>query len=175
MIYSLYLPSPCFYEISFYIGTLLYMHIYALLQKHSNYGCVCEMFVASYSVTYCIFIPGKPGLGFYYYCAVYDRVQIVGYVLACRSYSFVCMFAHYTISLSSLCKLLWRHWTYKMFVRYSLPSAQVRLSMFSQLYIIQYMGLCVFSLPISLVMIEKIDILCVIIIIKSEVWTIIHF
>ena len=34
------------------------------------------------------------------------------------------------------------------------------------------MGLYVFSLPISLVMIEKIYILCLIIIIKSEVWTI---
>ena len=32
----------------------------------------------------------------------------------------------------------------------------MRLSIFSQLSIIQYMGLCVFSLPISLVMIEMI-------------------
>ena len=36
------------------------------------------------------------------------------------------------------------------------------------------MGLCVFSLPTSLVMIERIDILCPIIIIKAEVWTITH-
>ena len=36
------------------------------------------------------------------------------------------------------------------------------------------MGLCVFSLLISLVMIERIYILCLIIIIQSEVWTIIH-
>ena len=35
-------------------------------------------------------------------------------------------------------------------------------------------GLCVFSLPISLVKIERIYILCLIIIIKSEKWTIIH-
>ena len=28
------------------------------------------------------------------------------------------LFVHYTISLSSLCKLIWRHWTYKMPVRY---------------------------------------------------------
>ena len=47
--------------------------------------------------------------------------------------------------------------------------------MFSQLSIIQYVGLCVFSLPISLMMIERIYILCLIIIIKSEVWTITHF
>ena len=36
------------------------------------------------------------------------------------------------------------------------------------------MGLCVFSWPISFVMIERIYILCLIIIIKSEVWTITH-
>ena len=41
-------------------------------------------------------------------------------------------------------------------VRYILSTVWVRLSMFSQLCTIQYMGLCVFSLPISLVMIERI-------------------
>ena len=65
-------------------------------------------------------------------------------------------FVHYTISLSSLCKLGWGHWTYEMPVRYILSSVWVRLSTFSQLSIVQYMGLCVFSLPISLVMIERI-------------------
>ena len=69
---------------------------------------------------------------------------------------------------------LWRHWTYKMPVRYILSSVWVRLSIFSQLSIIQYVGLFVFSLPIYLVMIEIIYILCLIIIIKSEVWTITH-
>ena len=98
-------------------------------------------------------------------------VQIVGYVLACRSYSFV---VQYIISLSSLCKLIWRHWTYKMPVRYILSSVWVRLSIFSQLSIIQYVGLCAFSLPISLVVIERIYMLCLIIIIKSEIWTITH-
>ena len=66
------------------------------------------------------------------------------------------LFVHSTISLSSLCKLIWRHWTYKMPVRYILSSVWVRLSIFSPLSIIQYMGLCVFSLPVSLVMIEMI-------------------
>ena len=64
------------------------------------------------------------------------------------------LFVHNTISLSSLGKLIWRHWSYKMPVRYILSSVWVRLSVFSQLSIIQYMGLCVFSLPISLVMTE---------------------
>ena len=89
-------------------------------------------------------------------------VQIVGYVLACRSYSFVCA------------NVIWRHWTYKMPVRYNLSSVWVRLSILSQLSIIQYVGLFVFSLPIIFVMIERIYILCLIIIIKSEVLTSTH-
>ena len=80
-------------------------------------------------------------------------VQIFGYVwLADR----VRLFVHYTISLSSLCKLIWGHWTYEMPVRYILSSVWVWLSIFSQLSIIQYTGLCIFSLPISIVMIERI-------------------
>ena len=84
---------------------------------------------------------------------------------------FVCLYitpSHY----HHCANFIWRHWTYKMPVRYNLSSVWVRLSIFSQLSIIQYVGLCVFSLPISFVMIERIYILCLIIIIKSEVWTI---
>ena len=102
-------------------------------------------------------------------------VQLVAYV--CFS-DRTRLFVHYTISLSSLCKIIWRHWTYKMPVRYILSSVWVRLSTSSQLSIvqsiIQYVGLCVFSLPTPLVMIERVYILCLIIIIKSEVWTIAH-
>ena len=82
-------------------------------------------------------------------------------------------FVQYTIS-SSLCKLIGRHLIYEMPVRYILSSVWVGLSIFSPLSIIQSVELCVFSLPISLVMIERIYILCLIIIIKSEVWTITH-
>ena len=64
------------------------------------------------------------------------------------SSNIICLFVHNTIS--------WRHWTYKMPVRYILSSVWVRLSIVSQLSIIQYMGLCVFSLPNSLMMIEMI-------------------
>ena len=39
------------------------------------HGYVSEKFVASYSATYCIFIPGKPGFCFHYYCAVYDNCK----------------------------------------------------------------------------------------------------
>ena len=113
---------------------------------------------------------GKPGVCFHFYFAIYDECKYSDtFWLADRT----CLFVQYTISLSSLCKLIWRHWTCKMPVRYILSSVWVRLSIFSPLSILQYVGLYVFSLPISLVMIERIYILCLIII-KSEVWTITH-
>ena len=97
-------------------------------------------------------------------------VQIVGYVLACSSYLFVCTSHHLIfITYQSYLKTL-----NLINVRYIYFVECVRLSIFSKLSIIQYMGLCVFSLPVSFVMIERIYILCLIIIIKSEVWTIIH-
>ena len=134
-------------------------------------GCVPEMFVTSYSVTCCKNVPGKPGICFHYCCAVYDECKYSDtFWLGDRTRLFV----QYTFSLSSLCKPFWRHWTYKIPVRYILSSVWVRLSIFSPLSIIQYVGLYVISLPISLVMIERIYILCIIIIIKSEVWTITH-
>ena len=96
---------------------------------------------------------GNTGFCFHYYCAVYNVCKYSDtFWLADR----VHLFVHYSISLSSLCKLIWGHWTYKMPVGYILSSVRVRLSIFSQLSIIQYMGLCVFSLPISLVMVERI-------------------
>ena len=86
---------------------------------------------------------------------------------------FVCLYI--TLSHYHHCaNFIWRHWTYRMAVRYNLSSVWVRLDIFSQLSIKQYVGLCVFSLPISFVMIEIIYILCLTIIIKSEVWTITH-
>ena len=133
-------------------------------------GCVPEMFVTSYSVTYCIYVPGNPGIGFHYYCAVYDECKYSDtFWLADRTRLFV----QYIIAWSSLCKLIWRYWTYKMPVRYILSSVWVSLSLFSPLSIIQYVGLYVFSLPISLVKIERIYILCLIII-ESEVLIITH-
>ena len=99
-------------------------------------------------------------------------VQIVGYVLACRSYLSVCTVHHLIIIIVQT--YIWRYWKYEMPVRYILSSVWVRLSIFSQLSIIQYVGLCVFSLPISLAMIKRIYILCLIIIIESKVWTITH-
>ena len=116
-------------------------------------GCVPEMFVTSYSVTNCINVSGKPGICFHYYCAVYDECKYSDTFWLANSTR---LFVQNTISWSSLCKLIWRHWSYKMPVKYILSSMWVTLSIFSPLSIIQYVGLYVFSLPISLVVIERI-------------------
>ena len=100
-------------------------------------------------------------------------VQIVVYIRFGLQIVFVCLYitpSHY----HHCANFIWRHWTDKMPVRYNLSSVWVRLSIFSQLSIIQYMRLCVFSLAISFVMTERLYILCLIIIIKSEVWIITH-
>ena len=62
-------------------------------------GLVPEMFVTSYSVTYCIYVPGKTWICFHYYCAVYDEcIKSDTLCLADRTRLFV----QYTISVSSL-------------------------------------------------------------------------
>ena len=95
--------------------------------------------------------------------------KIFGYVLACRWYVFVCTsHYHHCVNLSEGIELI------KCLSTYILSSVWVRFSIFSPLSIIQYVGLYVFSLPISLVMIERIYILCLVIIIKSEVWITTH-
>ena len=115
-------------------------------------GCVSEMIVLSYSVIYYIYIPGTLGPCFHYWCSVYDICKWSDTLLPVGR---VHLFADYTISLSSLCRLIWRHWTTKMLVRYMLPSVCLRLRQFSQLSCIRYMVLCVFSLPNSPVMIAR--------------------
>ena len=83
------------------------------------------------------------------------------------------LFVYNIISLSSLCKLIWRHWTYKMPVRYILSRVWVRLSIFSQFPLNNIWG-CVFSVYPSPLWWLRQYILCLAIIIKSEVWTITH-
>ena len=39
------------------------------------HGRVPEMFVTSYSLTYCIYVLGEPRICFHYYCAVYDECK----------------------------------------------------------------------------------------------------
>ena len=130
-------------------------------------GCVPEMFVTSYCHLYCIYVPGKPGICFHYHCAVYDECKYSDtFWLADRT----CLFVQYFISLSSLCKLIWRHLTYKMPQIYFVECA----SKIKHILSLIHYTICgvFFSLPISLVMIDRIFILCLIIIIISEVLTI---
>ena len=100
-------------------------------------GCVSEMVVLSYSVIFYIYIPGTLGPCFHYWCSVYgickwsDTLWPVGRVR---------LFADYTISLSSLCRLIWKHWTTKMLVRYMMPSVCLRLRQFSQLSLYSLYG-----------------------------------
>ena len=87
-------------------------------------GCVPEMFVTSYSVTYCIYIAGKPGI-----CFVF--ISIVQFMMSANSRTrfglqivFVCLYitpSHY----HHCANFIWRHWTYKMPVRYNLSSVWV--------------------------------------------------
>ena len=84
---------------------------------------------------------------------------------------FVCLYI--TPSHSHHCaNFIWRNWTYKLLFRYNLSSVWVRLSIFSQLSIIQYVGLCFQFTHFLCDDWENVYILCLIIIIKSEVWTI---
>ena len=144
-------------------------YIYSSCYYHHQIGSIhlshCYIFpwLCAWGVCYIIFCHllhircGKTGNLFSLLSCSLWWVQIFGYVLACRSYSFVCTVHHLIIIIVQTLSSVW-----------------VRLSIFSPLSIIQYVRLYVFSLPISLVMIARIYILCLIIIIKSEVWTITH-
>ena len=110
-----------------------------------NNGNVCTMIFCQLFHIY----PGKAA-GFILFswllCHLW-YVRIIGYITAC-------LFAHYTISLSSLCRLIWMHWTYKMLARYVVECVP-------QLSCMQHVGLCVFSLPINLVMIVRLCLLLI--------------
>ena len=76
----------------------------------------------------CVYIPGKLGFCSHHYCAIYDECKYSDTLWPADR---IRLFVHYTISLSLLCKLICRHWTYEMSARYILSSVWVRLSMFS--------------------------------------------
>ena len=83
-------------------------------------------------------------------------------------------FVFYSTLLSSLCRHVWRYWTSKILVRYTLSSVYLRLSKISQSSLMEYMGLCISSLHISLKMTVRMCVPNLIIIIKSYVWPIRH-
>ena len=104
-------------------------------------------------------------------CAVLWCTQLTEYIIAWWSYSFVCTL-HYLIVI--IMQTYVKYCTYKMLAGYLLLSVCLILSQFSQLSFLQYMGMRVISLPISLMIIVRICVLYLIIIIKSEVWPICH-
>ena len=87
-------------------------------------------------------------------------VQIIGYFSACRSHSFVCTLLHPrdSISLSSVCKHIWRHCNICNIWGCVLQFTHFPCDDWENKYI--YICLII--------------IIIIIIIIKSEVWTIIH-
>ena len=125
-----YIHNPSYYHHQ--IGSIHLSHC-----CHIFRGCVSEMVALSYSAIYYIYIPGTLGPCFHYWCSVYgickwsDTLWPVGRVR---------LFADYTISLSSLCRLIWKHWTTKMLVRYMVPSVCLRLRQFSQLSLYSLYG-----------------------------------
>ena len=128
-------------------------------RKYQPYPLSYFPWLCAWDVRYIIFChllhihSGKTGILFSLLLCSLWWVQIFGYVLACRLCSFVCTLHHLIIMIvQTYLRILNLYNACQIY----LSSAWVRLSIFSQLSIIQYMGLCVFSLPISLVMIERI-------------------
>ena len=90
---------------------------------------------------------GKTGVLFSQLLCSLWWVLIIGYVWACRSYSFVCTLRHFIIII--VCANLSEDIEFIKCLSDIFVEC-VRSSIISQLCITQYVGLCVFSLPISL-------------------------
>ena len=92
-----------------------------------------------YAVSF-IYILGKVGLCFFYCCTDLRCVQMDS---ALRPDDRIRLLTYCTTALSSLCRPIWRYGISKIPVRYILWSACLRWSQFSQLTLMQHMGLCV--------------------------------
>ena len=80
---------------------------------------------------------------------------------------------NYAVLLSSLWRVVWKHWIYKCaYPVYILSSVCLRCGLFSPL---SFMGLRDISWPISLLMIVGIFLLRLIISIKPEIWLVVVF
>ena len=158
-----YIYSPCYYHHQ--IGSIHLSHCFHI------FPWLCAWDVCHIIFCHILYMhSGKTGNLFSIALCSLWWVQIVGYVLTCISYKFVCTLHHLIIIIVRTLSEDIEH----IKCVSDIISVWVRLSIFSQLSIIHYVGLCVFSLPISFVMIEILYMLCLIIIIKSEVWTITH-
>ena len=101
-----------------------------------QHWCI-QGYFTGWGVGVVVVVVGGYHIYFHYWCSVYgickwsDTLWPVGRVR---------LFADYTISLSSLCRLIWKHWTTKMLVRYMMPSVCLRLRQFSQLSLYSLYG-----------------------------------
>ena len=131
-------------------------------------GCVPE--VLHHHAVGFIYIPGQLVFISFITAQFYDVRKCSGTL---RPDGRTRLFAHYITSSLSLRRRMWKYWTSKKLLRYILSSVYLILSQFPQLSSMQYMGLCVFSLPIYLMMIVRISVLYLIVVtIKTEVWPI---
>ena len=106
-------------------------------------------------------------------CIINRRIK-VPVVSRLRPIGRIRLFSHHATPLSSLCKSSWMYWTSKMFVRYILSCVCPRLRPLPRLSFMRYMVLCVYNLPISLMVIVTIRVFYLIIINKSERWQSCH-
>ena len=95
-------------------------------------GSICPWLHVSdgCTITFCHLLrihvyPGNIGSLFPLFMCSLCCVQMISYIMIYGSCSFVCT---YSISLSSFCRLIQRHWTSKMLVRNMLSSGCPRLS-----------------------------------------------
>ena len=124
-----YINSSCYYHHQ--IGSINLTHCYHIFP----WLCVWDVC----NIIFLLHIhSGKTGILFSLLLCSLWWVQIVGCVLACRSYSFV----YSIISLSSLCKRIWRHWTYKMPVRIILLSVCEIKHIISVIHYTRYGAVC---------------------------------
>ena len=81
------------------IGSIHLSHCYHIFR-----GCVPEMFITSYSVTYCIYIPGKPGI-----CCIIVQFMMSANSRMCFGWQivFVCLYIRVLcVATASECVIL---------------------------------------------------------------------
>ena len=132
-----YIYNPSYYHHQ--IGTIHLSHCVIFFR-----GCVSEMVVLPYSVICHIYISETLRSCSNYWCSVYwcSVYGICKWSNSLWPAGHVRLFADYIISLSSLCRLTWRHWTNKMLGRYMLPSVSKIETILSIIFHSLYGAVC---------------------------------
>ena len=126
-------------------------------------GVVVPPYTVSYTHTH-IYIYRESWVLFLVFVSVLWCAQIIEYIMVRWSYTFVCI-SHIIIIMQTYLKVL-NFWNALHVFRYILLSVCLRLNQFSQSSFMQYMGPCVLSLPIFLMVILRICVLYLMINIK---------